>query len=536
LSQHGVLKKLKVLIAFRLLFVSLLLSTFFVLHLEYSSFPYPRLLLYLIFCTYFLNFVYLFLLRYQKLNPLSQAYVQLSFDVATGLILIFATGGIDSWFTSVLLLVVIASYIVTGNKAGSVFAATCGILYGVAIDLQYYKVIPVAYNQNLTEKDFLFHIVIKLTAIYLTAYLIQYLTSGLEKTKESLHQKSTDLNTLSLFHEDVIENIPSGLLSSDMGGNVRLFNRAAELITGISREIALTMNTRDIFPFIELPLNREPRRFNGTVALGHKKKHIGISVSVHQNDLGNPIGFICTFQDLTDIVRLENEIKQREKFAAIGELAANIAHEIRNPLASLRGSIEMIKEDRIREKDKEKLMDIAVDEITRLNTIITEFLSYSNAKSPDFQYRDLSQILNTTISLLRSSTGLSHDISLVSDVGKELHAEIDEDKMRQVFWNLLTNALEAVNGNGTITLEAKSRDGYIVATISDTGEGIDDEDHERIFYPFFTTKKAGTGLGLAIVYRILEEHHGSIGLKSSRGQGTTFTIRIPVRQDAQKGT
>lgn len=531
MSHHAVLRKLNVLISFRVLFVSLLLAAFFILQLEYSFFPYPRFLLYLIIFTYCLNIAYLVLLRSGKVNPLVQAYVQHSLDVAIGLTLIFATGGIDSWFTSVLLLVVISSYIVTGNKAGWVFAATSGILYGIAIDLQYYRLIPVAYSQNLTEKDFLFHIVIKLTAIYLVAYLIRYLTTGLERTKESLNQKSTDLNSLSLFHEDVIENIPSGLLSSDMDGNVRLFNRAAEYITGISREKALAMNIRNIFSFIKFPLDKEPKRSNGTVKLGPGRKHIGMSVSIHRNDVGKPIGYIGTFQDLTDIVRLENEIKQREKFAAIGELAANIAHEIRNPLASLRGSIEIIKENRIGEEHKRKLMDIAVDEISRLNTIITEFLSYSNPKSPDFKPRNLSVLLDTTVSLLTSTAGLSQEISLSVDIEKDLYADIDEDKMRQVFWNLLTNALEAMHGNGKISIEARSDNGYIVTEISDTGDGISEEDHERVFYPFFTTKKAGTGLGLAIVYRIIEDHRGSIEVLSSLGQGATFTIRIPVQQD-----
>lgn len=509
----------------------MLLAAFFLLQLEYSYFPHPQLLLYLIAGTYSLNIFYLVLIRSQKLSIHVQGYIQLSLDGIISLLLILATGGIDSWFTSTLPLVVIGSYIVIGRKAGSLFAAVGGILYGTAIDLQYYKIIPVAYNENLTEKDFLFHIIIKLSAIYLIAYLVRHLTTGLERTKESLDQTSIDLTKLSLFHEDVIENIPSGLLSTDLAGNIRLFNKAAEHITGISRETALSMNIHDIFPFIELPLNDNPRRYTDTFDAMQKKKHVGISISVHKNDQGKSIGYIGTFQDLTDIIRLESQIKKREKFAAIGELAANIAHEIRNPLASIKGSIEMIKENRIDKGHRLKLMDIIIEEMARLNTIITEFLIYSNPQPLVFENSDFGKLLNSTVSLIQSSMDTRRDLSFYSNIEDGLEADVDEDKMRQVFWNLLTNALDAVDNNGEISVLAKSANGMIITEISNTGQEILPRDHERIFYPFYTTKQSGTGLGLAIVYRIIEEHHGSIEVQSSSGKGATFIIRIPIHQD-----
>jgi len=531
LQQKALLEKLKVLIAFRVVFISLLLGTFFLLQLEYSFFPYPRFLLYLIITTYCLNILYLIIIRSKQISELVQGYVQLSLDIVIALLLVLSTGGIDSWFTSTIPLVIIAAYMVIGKRTGALFAAAGGILYGLAIDLQYYKIIPVGYSENLTEKDFLFHIVIKLSAIYLISYLVGYLTTGLEKTKESLDQTSTDLTELSLFHEDVIENIPSGLLSTDLSGNVRLFNKAAEYITNLSRDLALKMNISSIFPFIDSLSESDSMRHTGTINFDKKEKHIGISISVHKNDRGEAIGYIGTFQDLTDIVRLENEIKQREKFAAIGELAANIAHEIRNPLASIKGSIEMIKENRIDEKDKQRLMDITIDEMGRLNTIITEFLIYSNPKPPAFAYCDFGKLVSTTFSLIRSSVVQGKNIVFSSDIADDLGAEIDEDKMRQVLWNLFANALESVNNEGSISVSAKKTDGTIVMDVINTGEGIPPEDHERIFYPFYTTKQSGTGLGLAIVYRIIEEHHGSIDVTSSTGQGARFSIRIPVRQE-----
>ncbi|GBD98881.1 sensor protein ZraS [bacterium BMS3Abin07] len=520
--------KLKVLIAFRLLFVTILLVAYFILQLEYRLFPYPKLTVFLIGFIYFLNIVYLLLIKLGGINPKLFGYTQLTLDILTEIILILATGGIESWFTITLLLTVISSSIVIDKKAGYVMAAVAGIIYGVAIDLQYYQVIPVAYSKALAEKDFLYNIVINILAVYLTAYLIGHLTSGLETTKRRLDEKSINLRELSHFHSDVIENIPSGLFSTDPGGRVRLFNMAAEAITGIGREKAVLLNIDEIFDFIKLPL--KPGRYNGLIETKKGNRNIGMSISKHRNQDNETVGYIGTFQDLSDIVRLENEIKKREKFAAIGELSANIAHEIRNPLASIKGSIEMIKEGRGNDADRDKLMDIALDEMTRLNEIITDFLIYSHPKPLKRMKCDISALLADTTTLLKSSMVWNDGIRYNEEIETPLHIIADGDKLKQVFWNLLTNAAESLNGAGLISVKAWERTGNVFIEITDSGAGIREEDLERIFYPFYTTKREGTGLGLAIAYRIIEEHNGNIDVRSGEGKGTTFAIKLPFEQ------
>ncbi len=519
--------KLRILIAFRVAFVSILLGAFFALQLEYNLFPYQRIILFIITFIYFLNIIYLLILRHSEVSPKLFGYVQLVLDVILEIVLIIATGGIESWFTIVLLLTVIASAIVIDKNAGYFIAIFSGILYGIAIDLQYYQIIPVAFSNQLTEKDFIYNISINLLAVCLTAYLIGYLTSGLETTKRSLDIKSFDLKELSQFHTDVIENIPSGLFSTDIDGKVRLFNLAAEQIIEIQREKAIDQKINDIFEFVELPI--KPDRYRGIIATENGNKNIGMSISEHTNQKGQPVGYIGTFQDLTEIVRIEKEMKRREKFAAIGELSANIAHEIRNPLASIKGSIEMIKEGRIGDDDKERLMEIAINEISRLNGIVTNFLNYSDPKPLMLKKCDIGLLLTNTIELLRSSLMEEDGIEFAEKIEMPLYASVDEDRLRQVIWNLLSNAVDSLKGKGDISVRAWKDEDYAVIEISDTGEGIKEQDIERIFYPFYTTKKEGTGLGLAIAYRIVDEHHGNIEVKSVEGEGTTFITGIPIQ-------
>ncbi len=526
MQSEGIYGKLRVLVAFRLVFVSILLIAFFLLQLGYIFSPYPTLLFFLISFIYFLNVIYLILLKRQRINPVVFGYFQLVCDVILEIIIIMLTGGIESWFTIIMLLTVIASAMVLGKRAGYLIATLAGILYGTVIDLQFYGIIPISYSSGLAEKDFLYNIVINLLAVYLTAYLIGHLTMGLEATQKSLREKSLDLKELSQFHSDVIENIPSGLFSVDLYGNVRLFNRAAEEITGISSTAAVEFNINEIFNFVSLPIN--PARYHGVIDTGKGERIIGMSISVHMDQKDEPVGYIGTFQDLTDIVRLENEIKKKEKFAAIGELSANIAHEIRNPLASIKGSIEMIKEGEISEPDKERLMNIALQEMTRLNSIITNFLNYSNPKPVTFKECDIGNLLSSTMTLTRASHRELSEITFHSEIEQDVIAMGDEDKLRQVLWNLISNAIDAVNGKGTVSISAGTSNGKIRIEVRDTGYGIERDDLERIFYPFFTTKREGTGLGLAIAYRIIEEHHGSITVSSTVGEGTTFTIELPL--------
>jgi two-component system sensor histidine kinase PilS (NtrC family) len=518
------LKRIKNLILVRVLFISLLLGTFFLFEVGSYRFPYPSAISFLIASFYLLSVIYgLLLNRTERLVTL--AYVQLCVDAAGSVLLVLLTGGIQSWFSSIMLLTVMASAIVLNKRAGYVAATICGILYGLMIDLQFYGIIPVAFDPLLKERDFLYNIFTHLSALYLTAFLTGHLSSRLEKTTESLAEKDSDLRDLTLFNRELIENLPSGLLTTDEAERIVILNKAAEQVTGLSLAEAMELRITDIFPFLKSPV--EPGRAEGTLQNGDRTKTVGLTISAMTDSTGSRTGYVCVFQDITQIKNLEAEVKHKATLAAIGELSANMAHEIRNPLASLKGSIEMLKERTLTKEHSENLMNIAISEMDRLNKIISDFLTYSRPRPPDLSWVDLHVVLNETVELLRSAVS-STLITIHKDFSGLNELFIDPSKLRQVFLNLGMNSIESMPSGGELTITTMRKKDRVTVYFKDTGVGILPEHIREVFYPFFTTKDRGTGLGLSIAYRIVEEHHGAINLSSTPGHGTTFEVVIPV--------
>lgn len=523
MADHALAARIKALISFRAVFITLLLGAAYLFRID-DFYEHPRALASLIISLYVLTICYsLLLTRARSLFAL--AYVQLIVDVLAELWLISITGGIQSWFSFTLILTVLSSSIVLNKKAGYVIASISGILYGALLDLQFYHVLQVPHEPT-AEKVFLYNIFVHVLALYLTAYLSGYLSSRLEKTARKLEEKDVYVKDLELFNLKVIESLPSGLFTADTQGSVVMFNRAAEEITGIRRDAIIGRRADSALPFLSFPFveGRVERIWQNS---DQGQKIIGLHMSVLKDAGGNHTGYICIFQDLTHYKTLETEIKAKEKWAAIGELSANIAHEIRNPLASLKGSIEMLKEESTTLKYRDKLMDIALREMERLNNIVTDFLMYSSPRPLERRQVDVHALLDETISLLMN-TADAHDtrIAIRKDFSGEMYVSADQQKLRQVFWNLGVNALEAMKGGGELTVTTAPSHGAVHISFSDTGPGIDASDLERIFYPFFTTKEGGTGLGLAIAYRIVEEHNGRLAVKSVPGVQTVFEITL----------
>ncbi len=563
------LKKVKALISIRVVFITLLLGSFFLLQVGYRSFPYPRATSNLIVALYSLTIIYAFLIDRIK-TYFTFAYFQIFMDVAAINVLIYLTGGIESWFSFIMLLAVMSASAVLNRKAGYVIATFSSILYGVMIDLQYYKLLPIKYDPALNEKDFLYNIFVHISAFYMMAFLSGYLSSRLEKTTIALEQTDSNLKELSLFNKELIESIPSGIFTTDIGSSILIFNKAAEDITGITRENAFNRKITAIFPFINPPIpsllkrgkippfdkggmvasfssanppecgGDSPRRggFSGQLldiertegVISHPREGsriINLIISPHMDVTGRKTGFIGIFHDITMLKKMEMDIKHKEKWAAIGELSANIAHEIRNPLASLKGSIEMLREDRAAKEQKERLTEIALKEMERLNEIITDFLMYSTPRAAEFSAFDLNLVLDDTLELLKNTASARNDISITKEFDMPLSVNADRQKMHQVFLNLGMNALESMPDGGELSVSTRRAGNSVEVVFKDTGIGILQENIGKIFYPFFTTKDEGTGLGLAIAFRIIEEHKGKINVSSNPGEGTVFKVIIP---------
>jgi len=515
--------RLKALIAFRALFVSLLLGSAFVFNIEF--FPNPRAISFFIISLYILTIIYVLLIKRAK-KVFLFAYIQLVLDVFAEIVLIYITGGIESWFSFTLILTVLSSSIVLNQRAGYIVASMSCILYGTLLDLQFYGLIPIPYEGTMLEKQFLYNIFIHTVSLYVTAYLAGYLASQLEETVEKLAEKDAHLRDLELFNTKVIESLPSGLFTTDIEGKVLIFNRAAEKITGTAKKDIIGRTIENALPFLKIPI-REGRREEVLNRNNHEKKIIGVHISILRDISNRETGFIGIFQNLTTLKKLEQEMKNKEKWAAIGELSANIAHEIRNPLASLRGSIEMLREGKIPEKHRDKLMGIAINETERLNNIVTDFLTYSRPKPLDIQKVDLNALLSDTLELLKNTAQNMGNVIVRQECEGALLVSLDPLKIRQVFWNLGINALEAMEKGGELTVSTKETQDKVSVIFSDTGPGLSQDDLDKIFYPFHTTKERGTGLGLSIAYRIVEEHQGTIIVQSNPGSGTTFEIILP---------
>ncbi len=519
-------RSIYILTLIRIIFSTLIagLQIFFNIGITSSRF---QVLIYLWILTVFIvSILYLALARVRLIKKRflgGLLYLQFFVDIILIDSLIILTGGIESWFSFLNILLVIAAAMVLGRRGGIIIATATAILYGIIIDLQFYGLIPVSYNASYRVTDFLYNIFVNITGLLLTAYLMGYLVSRLEKTSETLQKKDVDLRELSRFHSEVIENIPSGLFTTDADGRIYLFNSAAEKITGLSREEVALRGINTVFPFLPLPLLTG--RHEGRINTPENEKYIGMNISTYRNSEGRVVGYIGTFQDVTAIIRMEEEIKRKEKLAAIGQLSSSIAHELRNPLASIKSSFEMLREGHLPSETRQRLMEIAINEMDRLNKIVTDFLTYSNPKPPEHGRFNISRLVDE---LFEMQMTINEGIQFQKEIEEDITIVADQQKIRQLMWNLLLNAIDAVSGKeGRIYVSLKKTNAGVEIRVRDNGRGIKKEDMDKIFYPFYSTKEKGTGLGLAIAYRIVEEHGGRIDVNSEEGSGAEFVITIP---------
>lgn len=279
---------------------------------------------------------------------------------------------------------------------------------------------------------------------------------------------------------------------------------------------------------------------------GGKNIYLGFSISPLTAPDGSLIGHTLIFQDITKFKEMEEQMKRFDKMAAIGLLAAGMAHEIRNPLASLSGCIQMLKSELQLDQDQQQLMEIILRESERLNALITDFLLFAQPPQTHKRPCEIRKVIDETIDLFIHSPSFHEDLRVHPPPSHvNILATIDPDQMKQVFWNLLTNAAQAMSNGGEIDVRLEKQNGlswrtslplsvdhkrkeWLKISFKDTGSGIATQEKEKIFEPFFTTKETGTGLGLSIVHKIIENHHGVIKVESEVGEGSTFTIFLPA--------
>ncbi|UCD36328.1 MAG: PAS domain S-box protein [Nitrospiraceae bacterium] len=527
------------LIVIRVVVVTILLDSFYIFRIGYDRISRTGELPYFIAALYFLTVIYALALRRIKTDHQFAlfAYVQIVGDTVAEAVLIYLTGGIESMFSLMFPLSILSAGIILNRRACYIVATVSSALYGLLINFQYHGIVDIKTALSHTDRDFLYTIFAHITAFYLVAFLSGYLSEKLHRATQSLEERDTVLSDLKAFSRYIIESMPSGIFTTDLNKRIISFNTAARDITQLSHADVAGKTPEEIFPFLGTARGTA-ERVEGEFLQGGKICTIGMRLSKLKDSSGKPIGMIGVFQDLTELKAMEAEVKRKEKWAFIGELSASIAHELRNPLASLKGSVEMLRERRVSEEHAEQLMSIALSEMDRLNGIITDFLLYAKPQELSREPFDLNQSLKDVIMLLERSESKGEHVRIATHLEGSFMMTGDSRKIQQVFWNLGVNALDAVSAGGVIDVVTRKGGGTAEVIFRDNGRGIDPADIDKVFYPFFTTRERGTGLGLSIAQKIIEDHGGKIVVESGGpGTGAAFRVFLPARggQDGMLG-
>jgi two-component system sensor histidine kinase PilS (NtrC family) len=383
-------------------------------------------------------------------------------------------------------------------------------------------------------------------SFYLIAFLASFVVEQERKTRTLLVEKQTAFDKLDLLHRSIIESVDTGILTINLSGQIKSLNRAASEITGLSIHKIENHHFSDIFP--ESPPLGEQHNASGNRSSaktrfemtflpgnGRKKLLLGGSVSPLKDPSGVTIGKIIIFQDLTAINEMKESLEKSRRLAFIGEMAASLAHEIRNPLASIGGSIQMLKEDLSLSETNAKLMQIILRGKDQLENFIKDFLLMARPALGVREVLDINETIRDVIESLRCIPDWNEllDVNMIL-TDDPLFVQANKMEIRQVIWNPILNAIQAMSEGGILRVEAhqaeiEGRDGAEIM-ISDTGCGISEQELQRIFEPFYTTRDTGTGLGLAVVNRIIEAYQGRIHMESELGKGTVFTIWLPAQE------
>ncbi len=480
-------------------------------------------------------------------------FLQVTVDIILITVIVYITGGVESYMHALYPLVVIGAAILLNKRGGLYAASVASISYGVLIDMDFYRMLPLKYKvigsgqMNAAWEDVFTTVFTNILAYFTIAYLTGYLAEKTAKVERRLEEKEIDFERLENLNRHIVGNIASGIMTIDEALRITSFNRAAELITGYSLREVYYKDVREVFPDM---IRLSAPTIGGSVRVEKtfRKKdgdevYLGFTISEGR---GADAMYIVIFQDLTQLKDMEARLMMNEKLRALGELSVGIAHEIRNPLASISGSIQVLKDELKLSGDNLNLMDIVIRETERLNALINDYLLFARPAKGLRARVDVSEIISETVRIFSHCPEAAR-IKVECRVSEHLYVNGDARQLGQIFWNLFVNAAHAMPDGGgltvdsrilshgrgpnrlgnAITYEAVESAGRVEITVADTGNGIKPEDINRIFDPFYSTKDSGTGLGLAIVHRIVETHDGTIEVLSNRS-GAVFKITFPM--------
>lgn len=363
---------------------------------------------------------------------------------------------------------------------------------------------------------------------------VSVLSSYYARFVRSVELDRVSYRKLKQIHEHLVHAMPMGLIVTDLGRTVTLVNHYALSLLGVDNAEVDGKVVLKWFPSLKPILDNEEKIERGVNEVTHEvlrgeKYRLRWNISLLEDELGTRLGYLILFEDTTALYKLEKRAKRVEELAIIGRLAAGIVHEIRNPLASISGSIQVVSQLEALPDDERNLIRIILREVDHLGQWTDEFLAYARPKEPECQDIDVADVLDDVVTLFRrEKSDDERQLTIETRFDVNVRAWIDPNQIRRAVRNVLANARDAIVGDGRITVSLERKAGHLQIRVADTGPGIPRDALDHVFEPFYTTKEGGTGLGLAIVQRIVEAHGGLVQIQSTLGRGTVVDIGLPL--------
>ncbi len=543
--ENNQTQRIQTLIIGRLLAIFLLLTASWIwnsgqLKLSFENFPRGLFLVFLIAVG--LTIVYFFVLRINK-NHGWQVRTQFVLDALLITWLVWRTGDLSSPYITLYIVIISAASIFLTARETLLTAAICVALFSL---LSFLVAFAAVESFGATPE---FSRSIQIIAFHDVAFLVVGLLasrlSDRRASGEELKETTKTLANLRVLNQRIVESIRSGLITTDLDGNIYTFNRAAAEITGFEASVMRGKSIFSLFGNIKLPIadsldatdtGEQPPRFETDVITPDGfAVRVGYAISPLFSEAGETTGLILTFQDLTEIRSMEQSIRRKDRLAAVGRVAAGLAHEIRNPLGAMRGAIQVLQMNTPPESSNASLMEIVLRESDRLNKIITNFLTYARPRVANFSETDVQEAIRDTFTLLKHSPDVKENHRIETDLPDyPVLISADSTQLKQIFWNLARNAIQAMEQGGILAVKLEELNGERVRILfRDTGCGMSPEQVEKLFEPFSTSTTGGTGLGLSIVYQIIRDHNGTINVRSLENEGTTITVELPIEAKNQ---
>ena len=539
-------RSLRWLIAIRLVVITSVVMPYLLVQLASpSGLPTFDFLFLLGGATYVASLGYIVLLSRLRERPLVQAGVQFAGDLllVTGLVYYF--GGIGSPFSLFYLVVIMVASVIERRKVGLLVATAAYVLYGVLLTglARGWLATPVpTLSPDEIAWRLPYNLAVHLFGFYAVALLTSYLAENVRRAEAELEEKRDSLANLEAFHHDVLQSLSTGIVTTDTAGSITTVNRAAQEILGRGEAelVGLAIDELGMFDLDEwrrlaAAADSLGRRLRAEAEIRRRDEMVpvGYSLSCLNDAGGATTGTVVVFQDLTDWRRLQDELRLKDRMAAVGELAAGIAHEVGNPLAAISGSVQLLSAGLAEDHGQRKLLDIIRRESQRLDRTIKGFLRFARPRERATGSFDVAALLAESTELLRNTEEATGRHSFELELDPPAAQVVgDRDQVSQIFWNLARNALRAMPEGGRLTVRGKLDGDRYRIEFEDTGHGMSEEQRARLFEPFRSFFDAGTGIGMAIVYRIVQEHDGRVEVESRPGRGTRIRVELPTRAAA----